>query len=295
MLSTLCTVFRDSSRKRVLQIRKSRFLVYICEGTLNCLMSNRNVVKTSEEESDDYLIELIGLKEDFPDEAKAAYGKIYERYGEVMYAIAKKICINSKDHEAEAQDLVADTFYIIYHKKAKSFDKTKISEKYLRYSIISWMKKVMLSVHYDLYLDEPTKEQITKEKKENREHRDDGMQESYIIPQVALRNHLENSHQEFIDALDRIEIGAVDVNNEEQKETKNDELVYNYINSLPKREADIVREVYTFYVPGKNTTTELLDYIENKWGTTRENYRRIMKKFRDKIKEDLKEKIVIRR
>lgn len=258
-------------------------------------MGTLNTVKKSEEESDDYLIELIGLKEDFPDEAKAAYGKIYERYWEEMYAIAKTICINSKDHEAEAQDLVSDTFRIIYHKKAKSFDKTKISKKHLRNSIKSWMKTVMLSVHYDLFIDEPTKELITKEKKEGRMLQNDDIQESYIIPQISLINHLENAHQEFIDALDRMEISDVEVNNKEQRETKNDELVYNYINSLPKREADIVREVYTFYVPGKNTPAELLDYIENKWGTTRENYRRIMKKFRDKIKEDLKEKIVIRR
>jgi len=258
-------------------------------------MGTLNTVKKSEKESDDYLIELIGLKEDFPDEAKAAYGKIYERYWEDMYAIAKTIYINSKDHEAEAQDLVSDTFYIIYHKKAKSFDKTKISKKHLRNSIKNWMKTVMLSVHYDLYIDEPTKELIAKEKKEGRKLQNDDIQESYIIPQISLRNHLENAHQEFIDALDRMEISDIEVNNKEQRETKNDELVYNYINSLPKREADIVREVYTFYVPGKNTPTELLDYIENKWGTTRENYRRIIKKFRDKIKEDLKEKIVIRR
>lgn len=157
------------------------------------------------------------------------------------------------------------------------------------------MKTVMLSVHYDHYIDEPTKERITKEKKEGRKLQNDDIQESYIIPQILLRNHLENAHQEFIEALDRMEISDVEVNNKEQRETKNDELVYNYINSLPKREADIVREVYTFYVPGKNTPTELLDNIENKWGTTIENYRRIIKKFRDKIKEDLKETIVIRR
>ena len=93
------------------------------------------MVKTTEEESDDYLIELIGLKEDFPEEAKSAYGKIYERYWEVMYAIALRICKNSRDSEAQAQDLVADTFNIIYNKKAKSFDKSKISKKHLRYSI----------------------------------------------------------------------------------------------------------------------------------------------------------------
>jgi hypothetical protein len=139
------------------------------------------------------------------------------------------------------------------------------------------MKTVMLSVHYDLYIDEPTKELIAKGKKEARKLQNNNIQESYIIPQISLRNYLENAHQEFIDTLDRMEISNVEVNNKEQRETNNDELVYNYINNLPKREADIVREVYTFYVPGKNTPTELLDYIENKWGTTRENFRWIMK------------------
>ena len=120
-------------------------------------------------------------------------------------------------------------------------------------------------------------------------------QESYIIPQVAMNRNLDNAHQKFIDVLDNMELNDTDIENDERNGTKNDELILSYICSLPEREADIVLTIYTFYVPEKNTPSVLLDSIEEKWGTTRDNIRRILKNFRDKIKEDLKDKIIFRR
>lgn len=248
-------------------------------------------------ESDDYLIELIGIKEDFPEEAKSAYAKIYKRYWEVMYAIAKNICKYGREPDEDAQDLVADTFNIIYHKKAKTFDKTKISKKHIRASITSWLKTIMLSVHYDLYLDDKTKEKLIKEKKEKKdsEDRDIELQDSCYIPNVALIKHLEDAHQDFIEKFDNTNSKSSETINEKSEETKNTELVYNFMKGLNKKEAEIIRTIYLYYVPGKNTPSEVLDLLENKLGTKRDNIRRIMKKFRDKIKEDLKEEIIIRR
>ncbi len=249
------------------------------------------------EDSDDYLIELIGLKEDFPKEALAAYSKIYEGYWEVMYAIAIDICKYSREPDKEAEDLVSDTFNNMYFKKAKSFDKTKINQNYIRPSVINWLKTIMLSVRYDLYIDERTKEILAAEKKKKKvsEENNIEIQDSCYIPNVALKTHLEDAHQDFIESLDNRNSNDTETINEKIEETKNDELVYNYIKTLTEKEADIVRTIYLHYVPGKNTPSELLDFLETRWGTKRDNIRRIMKKFRDRIKEDLKEKIIISR
>ena len=260
----------------------------------NVKMSTQNIASTEVKESDDYLIELIGLKDDFPEDARNAYGELYNRYWEVMLAIARKFCANSNDCEADAEDLVMDTFNVIYNKKARSFDKSKVNRANIRQSIKSWMKTVMFSVHYDLYIDEITKEQIHIEKKGGNSSQDTITRESYIIPIVSVLNYLEENHEDFIDQLDNSETSEQDIEPSEN-ESGNIELVSNYINNLPEREADIIRDIYTFYVPGKKLPSPLLDTIEKKWGTTRENMRRILKKFRDKIKEELKEKIVYRR
>lgn len=256
-------------------------------------MSPPDHICKSGEESDDYLIELIGIKEDFPEEALVAYGKIYELYWEIMYSIALNICRYSKDKESDAQDLVSDTFSVIYHKKAKSFKKGKICSKNIRISIISWIKTVMLSVYYDLYIDESIKEQIRKEKSDRESQNEDQLEETYISQKSTINNYLENIHHELIEEIENTEYYEID--SDVAQFSRNENLIERYINSLSEREVDIVRTIYTFYVPGKNTPSEILDFIEEKWGTTRENIRRIMKNFRDNIREDLKEKIVIRR
>jgi len=256
-------------------------------------MSTSRQVDKNDEESDDYLIELIGIKEDFPGEALVAYGKLYERYWEIMYKIALNICRYSRDKESDAQDLVSDTFSVIYHKKAKSFDKKKICSKNIRISITSWIKTIMVSVYYDLYIDESTKEQIQKEKNEESNPTDGQTEVSFFNQKNLINNYLENIHQDLIEEIENNEPYEVDI--DIVQISKNEELVECYINNLSEREADIVRTVYTFYVPGKNTPSEVLDFIEGKWGTTRDNIRRIMKTFRDKFREDLKEKVVIRR
>jgi hypothetical protein len=249
-----------------------------------------------EEETDDYLIELIGIKEDFPDDALIAYGKLYERYWEIMYKIALNICSYSRDKESDAQDLVSDTFNVIYHKKAKSFNKRVISQKNIRISITSWMKTIMECVHYDLYLDESIKEEIQKNKKENKEKcnpEEEQIEIQQFNQKNILNNYLENIHQDLLEEIENDEPCEVDT--EIDQISKNIQLVECYLNNLSEREADIVRSYYSFYVPGKNTPSEELDFLEKKWGTTRDNIRRILKTFRDKFREDLKEKVIIRR
>ena len=247
------------------------------------------------DDSDDYLIELIGLKEDFQKEGMAAYGEIYNRYWDKLYHIAKGVCKNRNGYEQEAEDLVADTFQRIYN-QASSFNKGDITKKeVIYYRILKWMTSIMKNVFFDLYIDAPGKELILKENKE-RKNNPNQIEEisSHIIPIKTIKKHFDDEDEVFLNQLENLEKNN-HISEEEHSETINEELINQYINSLPKREAEIVRETYMCYVPGKNTPKEVLDYFENKFGTKRDNVRRILKKFRDKIKEDLEEKIIIRR
>jgi DNA-directed RNA polymerase specialized sigma24 family protein len=219
------------------------------------------------EESDDYLIELMGLKEDFPDEALEAYGKIYTRYWEALYKIAIKIVRDLDD----AEDLVADTFNQIY-KRASSFKKGKLKQKKnIRIATLSWMTRIMKNVFYDLYLDEQDKQKKFGEP----------LEESYIIKNVKIIKHLENAQDDLIEELETEEnqtIENIELNSTEL-ELSNVAKVEEYLNKQTERD----------------TPTEVLDYIEHRWGTRRENIRKILEKFRKAIKSDLQPQLTIRK
>lgn len=108
-------------------------------------MSNAAKVSQTEDELDDDLIALMGMKDDFPDDALAAYGEIYKRYWAIMLAIAKGVTRDEK----MAEDLVADTFNIIYN-RAATFKKGKVrNPDNVRLSITKWMTTIMEHVFYD--------------------------------------------------------------------------------------------------------------------------------------------------
>lgn len=245
------------------------------------LMFNESL---QESESDDYLIELMGLKGDFPEEALAAYGKIYGRYWEIMYRIALGV---TRDAEV-AQDLLSDTFNLIYI-KASTFKKGKIrNPANMRLSIQKWMTTIMQHIFYDHFLDDAYKKIDD----------DRPLEESYIIEKKYIGKFLNQDYDDFVELLESKEqndIPELEPSAEDGEESTNVTKIKAYVSKLSERDQDIVLTVYSYYVPGKYTPTEILDNLVKKWGTTRDNIRKILEKFRKSIKEELQANIHIRK
>jgi RNA polymerase sigma factor (sigma-70 family) len=245
-------------------------------------------------EDDDDLIELIGLRNDFPEEAKEAYGKLFQSCWKPMFAMAKKICANRKNQQEDAEDLVADTFNKVYE-NAGSFKKRKLHDKQRRrYAVLSWIKTIMKNVFYDLYLDDEIKERI---KKENAGVIDDSSE--LIIPakKKILKDYFNDEHDDFIDELELEENrkGAVGLDgNNHEAESHNEKVVYEHLQKLSERDADLIRTVYNYFVEGKNTPSEVLDDLEIRWNTSRSNIRMILKKFNDSIEQQISTRLKLR-
>lgn len=224
------------------------------------------------DESDDYLIELMGMKEDFPEESMAAYGKIYFRYWDVMLVIATNV---TKD-ESDAEDLLSDTFNMVY-KRAATFNKGKVhNSENIRLSIQKWMTVIMQRIFYDHYLDDAYKKPSDNENPED----------SFIIDNKSIRKHLSDDYNDFIENLEQAERFEIEPD-KGQNESENLARVKESVNKLSERDKDIVLTVYNYHVPGKKTPSEVLDDLEKRWETTRQNIRKILEKFRKAIKEDL--------
>ncbi|MDN3607186.1 RNA polymerase sigma factor [Kaistella yonginensis] len=246
----------------------------------------------NEEDSDDYLIELIGLKEDFPEEAIAAYGQIYSRFWKEMLIIA----IGVTRDEQRAMDLLADTFNMIY-RRAGAFKKGKIINKEnIHIAILSWMTTIMKNVFYDNYLDEAYKDSKSKE----------GEQEESpnIIKNISQAKYFDAYQDDFIDMLGKSEEECdnefspiYESSNNEEQETQSENLkkVEDYLSKLSPRDRDIILMTYSYYTPGKNTPTHILDELEQRWGTSRDNMRQILYKFRKSISIDLQDQLLLRK
>ena len=235
------------------------------------------------DESDDYLMELIGMKADFPVEATDAYGKIYSRYWDVMYEIAKGV---TKDEDTAA-DLLSDTFNVVYN-RASTFKKAKITNpENIRKSICKWMTTIMKHVFYDHFLDDAYKAPSDNEK----------LSESYLIDKKYIAKHFSDDYQDFIDEIDLTEplLTAVEPAMVNADGSGNVEKIKDYISKLSERDKDIILTFYDYYIPGKYTPSDVLDGLVEKWETTRENIRKIMEKFRKSIKEDLHSQMFIRK
>lgn len=232
------------------------------------------------EEADDYLIELMGLKDDFPDEAMSAYGKIYGRYWDVMFAVARNV---TKDEDVAA-DLLSDTFAVIYN-KASTFRKSKISNPdNVRFSIQKWMAVIMQNVYYDHFLDEAYKTSSN----------DEDFEESYIIEKKFIGNHITKDYYDFTEQLSEIEKNGSD-EEENSEDSANLTKVRDYMEKLSERDKDIILTIYNYHVPGKYTPAHVLDGLIEKWVTTRENIRKILEKFRKAIKDELQPTMFIRK
>lgn len=245
---------------------------------------NEALEKSPEYESDDDLIDLIGMKNEFPQEAMDAYGKIYQRYWDVMYYVARGV---TRD-EPTAEDLVADTFNMVYN-KASTFKKGKIrNPSNIRLSIQKWMTTIMQRIFYDNYLDEAY-----------RDHRDAGnSKESYIIEKKHIIKHLQDDYEGFIDQLEQEELYQENEQTnvvDDERISENELKITKYLASLPERDRDIILTSYNYHIPGKYTPSEVLDELEKKWDTTRDNIRKILQKFRKSIKEELQTKLFIRK
>lgn len=234
------------------------------------------------DESDDYLMELMGMKADFPKEAMDAYGKIYTRYWDLMYEIAKGV---TRD-EGTAADLLSDTFNVIYH-KAATFKKGKVrTPQNIRLSICKWMTTIMKRVFYDHFLDDAYKKSSDDEK----------LSESYIIDKKHIGKYLSDDYDDFIEQIEIIErepFDAAPVVPEE--DSGNMAKIKDYISKLPERDRDIILTFYDHHVPGKYTPSDVLDCLVKKWGTTRENIRKILEKVRKSIREELQPQMFIRK
>ena len=245
-------------------------------------------------DDDDDLIELIGLRDDFPDEARDAYGKLFQSCWKPVFAMAKKICAGRKNQLEDAEDLVMDTFNKVYE-NAGSFKKRKLHDKQRRrYAVLSWIKTIMKHVFYDLYLDDDIKERI---KKEKAGIIDDFSEHILTKKKKVLKDHFNDEHDDFVDDLELEENqkGSVDLDGMKQEsEGRNEQVVYELLQRLSERDADIIRTVYNYYVEGKNTPTVVLDDLESRWKTSRSNIRMILKKFNDSFEQQMSAKITLR-
>lgn len=251
-------------------------------------------LKNEEEDSDDYLIELIGLKEDFPEEAMVAYGHFYARFWDEMLTIA----IDVTKETQQAQDLVADTFNMVY-KKAGTFKKGKIIRKdNIHIAILNWMTGIMRNVFYDNYLDDEYKESKSNEEKSPEEY------SSNIIKSNFKHKQFDSYEDDFINLLEKQENGADsesvssrEIIEDEEQETKSENLkkIEEYLLAISDRDRDIILMTYNNYTPGKNTPSVILDELEQRWGTSRDNIRQILSKFRRSISKELSNQIFLRK
>ncbi len=229
--------------------------------------------------SDYDLIELIGMKADFPAEAMEAYGKIYSLYWREMFIIATNV---TKDEDS-AQDLVADTFNMVY-RRASTFSRAKLKKpENIRSSILKWMNVIMQNVFYDNYLDEAYKKPS------------EVLEESYIIDKKLISKYIEDDYSDFVTELEEIEVDGQTSSADAQVDEGNLAKVRDYLATFSERDRDIVLIYYTYHAPGKHTPGTVLDELEKKWGTTRENIRKVLQKFRNTIKADLQTKLTIRK
>lgn len=239
--------------------------------------------KQTETETDDYLLELMGLKADFPDEAMDAYGKIYSRYWKEMYLIAKNA---TKDPDT-AKDLVADTFNIIFQ-RAHTFTKGRLTDpNNIHKSILKWMTTVMMRVFYDDYLPQVYTKSET-----------DDLEDRYIIEKKEVILRYSEDYRDFLSELEQNETAGI--TREEKitdfsKESNNLALVETYLATLSERDRDIIRTIYNYSAPGKNTPGYILTELEEKWNTTKDNIRKILSLFRKSIKSELQSKLFIRK
>ena len=145
----------------------------------------------ADEESDDYLMELLGMKQDFPEEAMDAYGQIYRRYWDVMLTIARSVT----KVEDTAEDLLSDTFNMVY-KRAATFKKGKArNPENIRLCILNWMTSIMRNIFYDEYLDEEYKKASDNENPED----------SFIINKSSIKKHFSDDYDDFIEELEKAE------------------------------------------------------------------------------------------
>jgi RNA polymerase sigma factor (sigma-70 family) len=259
-------------------------------------MKNSEKTNNEEEESDDYLIELIGLKSDFSEEALEAYGIIYDRYWDSMLTIAEGV---TKDSQ-KAMDLVSDTFSMVYT-RAGSFKKGKITKvNNIRLAILSWMTSIMRNIFYDNYLDQAYKDPKLKEQVEDSPN---------IIRNAIKVKHFDFYEDDFLDLLEEREnqdeidaIGEAGIyemaeTDENEKENKSENLkkISEYLSKLSDRDRDIILTTYNYYIPGKKTPSEVLNDLESKWSTSRENIRKILQKFRQAIFTNLQDQLNLRK
>jgi DNA-directed RNA polymerase specialized sigma24 family protein len=205
------------------------------------------------------------------------------------------MCQGRKNPHEDAEDLVADTFNKVYE-NAGSFKKNRKlkDKKHRRYAVLSWMKTIMKNVFYDVYLDDDIKERNKNEK--------NGIAADYnehILPvkKKILNDHFNDEHDEFLDELELEENrkGSVELDGTNLEiESANEKIVYEYLQTLSERDADIIRTVYNYYVEGKNTPTEVLNDLDNRWKTSESNRRMILKKFRDTVEPKLSGKLKLR-
>lgn len=243
---------------------------------------NQNESQESDE-SDDYLIELMGLQKDFPAEAMEAYGKIYSRYWSLMFTIAKRV---TKDEDV-ACDLVADTFNIVYN-RASTFKKGKIKNPAnISLSIKKWMTTIMERIFYDHFLDDSFKKVSD----------NNDIIDSCIIEKRYVSKIISDDFDVFIEELELNEKNAVLASESisDNEDSHNLLKVKEYMEKLPERERDIILTTYNYYQPNKYTPGDVLEDLVKKWGTTRDNIRKILEKFRKAIKEELKPQLLIRK
>ncbi|WP_185226257.1 sigma-70 family RNA polymerase sigma factor [Chryseobacterium indologenes] len=247
-------------------------------------MKNIEKTKNEEKETDDYLIELMGLKSDFPEEAMEAYGIIYDRYWDSMLRIAEGV---TKDSQ-KAMDLVSDTFNMVY-RRAATFKKGKVKKTdNIRLAILSWMTSIMRNIFYDNYLDQAYKDPKFKEQTDESPN---------IISNVIKTQHFDFYEDDFIDLLEKreedenAEAGVYEMTESEEEGSENIsenlKKISDYLSKISERDRDIILTTYNYYVPGKNTPSKVLDDLESKWSTSRENIRKILQKFRQAIAVNL--------
>lgn len=229
------------------------------------------------DELDSELMEFIAARNEFPKEANQAWGLIYERHGDILFAQAIKICKS----QAEAEDLLEDTILRVLEKAGlyqvpKDFPKDKIG-----FLTRGWLIRIMKNIHFDGL--------------EDKIEDDNGFGlDSQLItvsgkPRKTTFSELEREFE-----LDGAE-GIIDQTFDVEAQSKNTVVIEEYLTTLTEREREILREIYRYYEGGKHTPTGVLPVIAKKFGTSVENVQQIRYRSLKKLKESLRPKIEIRR
>lgn len=201
--------------------------------------------------STEELLLHISEKESDLEMAHACFSKLYHRFAEFLYIAlighAKSKGINNKEFVDTA---LSNTFNEIFLKPLGfSYDPKKHNSEDTAFK--AWISTIARNEFNDLLKN--------------------SLQSLVSVKTVD---------SEFIEEFAELSI-------DEEYLSENRKMLDKALEILKDREKHILLTCYDYYMEGKNTPSEVLDYLCEYWGTTRDNVRQIKKRSLDKVEKQL--------